>query len=493
MGAVRGPNRIAICLFGAAAGWLAQLSPVAAFPVTDPLNPGIVPAGGELAPPDVQDLQHQMQLLSGFGSAGGGWTILPRVTVEEMLNDNVLEAHSPRRWDLITEVAPGIAVAGDTARITLRLNYQPMLQLYTRTGSQNALSQQLSATGTVTLVPDLLFVDVRGLAGVQAANGGIGGLGTVGQAGLSPITSGGLAQTTQLGLTKQNLVQTSSFAISPYMLYRFGDVGTGRVGVSLSDTSFSRISGFTSAPWPSGGNAQQQTGVEETASFQTGNALSRIRDRVSIDAEQSKLSGQLQGTRQSQFFGTGNGNSERDTFDNRVDYALNRTVSVYGDLGWERINYSGSNQLNINGPTWGLGTTLTPDPDTSVTLGYGRQNGTTAFTFDGHYALTARTTLTGSYHNGITTQTGMIRNQLNLAAVSNNGSLVNRQTGAPLFLSNNALGVSPGIYRFSILSLGATTVLARDTITLTLTHTQQTPVGSGTAGSSNAVTAKSAK
>ena len=475
MGAASGSHRIVVCLLGAAAAWLAQLAPVAAFPTTDPLNPSIVPTGGDLAPHDVQDLQHQMQLLSGFGSAGGGWTILPRITVEEILNDNVLQAHSPRRWDLITEVAPGIAVAGDTARIRLRLNYQPMLQMYTRTGSQNALTHQLAATGTVTVVPDLLFVDVRGLAGVQAANGGIGGLGTTGQAGLSPVTTGGLGQTTQPGLTKQNLVQTSSFAISPYMLYRFGDIGTGKIGISASETAFSRISGFTSVPWPTGGNSQQESTIEETASFQTGNVLSRIRDSVSIDSEQSRFSG------------VSSGNSRRNSFQNRVDYALDPSVSVYGKLGWETIDYSGSSRFNLDGPIWGFGTTLTPNADTQVTLGYGRENGTTAFTFDGRYAITARTRLTGSYRSGITTQTGSIRNQLNNATVDNNGNLVNSRTGAPLFASNNALGVSPGIYRFSTLSLGATTVLARDTIALTLAHTRQTPVGSGTAGPSSDV------
>ena len=41
-----------------------------AFPLTDVTTPSIVPGNADLAAPDVQDLQHQMGLTSGFASLG---------------------------------------------------------------------------------------------------------------------------------------------------------------------------------------------------------------------------------------------------------------------------------------------------------------------------------------------------------------------------------------------------------------------------------------
>ncbi|WP_216856509.1 hypothetical protein, partial [Acidisphaera sp. S103] len=148
---------------------LAQAGSAAAFPLIDPTNEDQVPQGTDLATPDVQTLQHQLQLANGFGApAGGGWTIVPSLNVDEMFTDNVLQQNSPRRWDLVTLVTPGISIAGDLPRLQLKLDYNPTLSLAARTDSQDAISQSLNGTALVTLVPDLAFVDVRALASVQS-------------------------------------------------------------------------------------------------------------------------------------------------------------------------------------------------------------------------------------------------------------------------------------------------------------------------------------
>lgn len=484
MTAGRALHRAAACLLAIAATDLMHPAPAAAFPETDALNPSVLPTGGELAEPDVRDLRHQIGLLSGLGSAGSGWTFLPRVTVQETLTDNVLQAESPRRWDITTMVAPGIAIVGDTDRVKLRFNYEPTLQIYARTGSESAITQQLNAVGTVTLLRDRLFVDVRGLTGVQSTRGGVGGTGGIGNPGLGPVTPSLLQPSAQLGTSKQDKTQTSSFILSPYVLYNFGDWGTGKVGVSASETSFSRVSGFAPMPFGTGANGQSTSTLEETVSFQTGDVLSRIRDRFSADAQQSIVSGGSTGTSigsASTLTGSGS-SSTRSTMSNRIDYAFDQSIAFYTQLGWENIHYSGNNLLSINGPTWEFGVVYTPDQDTRVTLGYGRENGRTSWKFDGRYALTPRTVLTASYTTGIGTQQEQLRNQLNRAVVDNNGGLVNGQTGGPLFTSTNALGVSPGVYQFDTLSVSATTVLDRDTVTLTLSYTSNTHAGAGQTG-----------
>lgn len=469
MGAVTGPQRIAVYLIALAAGCGPLPVSAASFPIDVPMQPSLIPQGGDLSPPNVQALQHQMGLLSGFGSAGLGWTITPRISLEESLTDNVLQAHAPRRADLMTLVAPGISVAGDTDRIQLRLDYQPTLLVYARSGSQDSLTHQLSLTGTATLVPDLLFVNVNGLAGVHSAYGGIGGIGTVGSGNLGQVSANSVGQT-QLGLTKQNLLQTTSFSVSPYLLQKFGDAGTLRLGLSLNETTTSRVSGFTTLPFATGSDFQRNSSVTENASFTTGNIFSRIRDTATVSTSQSR------------YTGIGAGSSQDESFNNRVDYAFDQSIAPYVWLGWDRLQYSGSDRLGLNGPEWGAGAVLTPNPDTNIDVSYGRLNSTTSFRFSGRYGITARTTLTGSYYSGITTQTGLLRQQLDAAAVGNNGGLIDSKTGGSLFQANNALGIAPGIYRFDTLSLGASTVLERDTVSVTLGYSEQTPQGSSHTG-----------
>jgi uncharacterized protein (PEP-CTERM system associated) len=470
------------CRIGVAAlAWCIQVGSAVAFPLTsDETNPSVVPSSSDLAPNDLRDLQHQMGLASGFESLGSapGWTILPRLSLEEEFTDNVFEVPSPRRWDLTTIVAPGVSVVGNSSRAQLRLDYEPNLEIHVINGNQNVLGQQLNASGTLTVVPDLFFVDLRALAGVQANNGGVGGLGGLGQSGIGGVTGAtlGQGQNNDIGLSKENRSQTASFSLSPYMLYRFGDIGTGKVGVSLDRTASSAINGFAAIPLVSHGvDNQQVTTAEEYAQFQTGGDLSLVRYTFSADGSQSTSSG------------TGVNSSDRYTVNNRVDYQFNRSISVYGQIGYENITYSGNNGLDIHDITWGVGTVLTPNPDSSLSLGYGHQNGTNSVTASARYALTQRTILTASYNNGIGTQLEQVNNQLAQASVGNSGGLVNGSTGGPLFVGNNALGLSPGVFRYSYFSFSATTTLNRDSLSLTLGHSQQTQVGTGVAGTTNAV------
>lgn len=452
-----------------------------AFPLTDQTNPSVVPGNNDLTTPDLEDLQRQMGLASGFASFGSaqGWTILPRLTMEEEFTDNILEEQSPRRWDLTTIFAPGVIVLGNSDRAQLRLNYQPTLQMHLINGSQNVLAQQLNAVGTLTVVPDLFFVDVRGLAGVQATNGGIGGLGGLGQPGIGGITGNTITpdQAGNLGLAKQNLTQTASASVSPYILTEIGDVGTLRLGVSLNQSTSSSVSGFAPIPLVSQGpNEAHITTTGQNAQFQTGDEFTVLRDTFTANGTQSTSGG------------TGFSTSSRYTASDRLDYQVTRSIDLYGQIGYEDIKYSGTDALAINGLTWGFGTVLTPNPDTMVSIGYGRQNGIDSLTASAYYALTARTILNASYNNGVGTLLEQVSSQLDQASVGNNGNLVNSQTGAPLFTGNNALGVTTGVYRYSYLTLGGTTTLDRDIFTLRFGRSQETSVGASATGSTNSVT-----
>lgn len=463
----------------------AQIQAAAAFPLTEDQAP---PQGTELAAPDEQTLQHQMDLANGLlPPEGGGWIVMPYVNVEAMATDNALQAHAPRQWDLMTYLSPGIHLASNEPRLQLTFDYAPGLSLYARTSSLNSLTQQMNGVGTVTVVPDLLFIDLRAVAGVQSLYGGIGGLGTVGAAGpmaaaqqASIANLAGLTGAAGLGLARDEEVQTSSVGISPYLLRQFGDWGTGRLGYSFNATSSSQLTGFVASPFPNGGNASQTLiSNEETAHFATGDFLQRLQSSFDVDLQQSQTNGGygygITGSAPQTSFSI-----TRDYVSDKLTYQVNHTIAVFGSGGWENINYGqagGYATPNVNDLTWSVGTTLTPSPNSTLTVSYGHLNGFNSFTVNGQVAVTARTTVSVSYLASAGTQLEYLNSQLNLATYNASGTLVNGQTGGQLYGATNALPLQNGIFRTDTLTIGSTTLLDRDTLTLNLLWTKQTGLG----------------
>jgi hypothetical protein len=472
---------------------LARTGGAAAFPFLDATSDDQVPQGTELTAPEAQDLQHQLQLANGLGApAGGGWTIVPQISWQEMLTDNVLEAHSPRQWDIGTFISPGINIAGDLPRVTLTFSFAPTLSMYARTTELNALTYQMNGVANVTLVPELAFVDVRALAGVQSAFGGLGGLGTVGApAGAAATTQaggiGGVAGNAQ-GLNKDNEVQTTSFGVSPYLLRQFGDWGTGKVGYSVNVSASDSVSGFVAPPFPSGGmNATTMVSNEEIANFTTGAFLEFFQDNFNVDLQQSQGTagaGVINGQTGAPLQTPRTLSSTREVISDQITYVVARSLSVFATGGHEDIVYSGIGAQKIDGLTWSLGATWTPNPDSSLTISYGHQNGSNSLTANGHYALTASTLLTVGYGSTLGTQLEQLQNQLNLETNNANGTPVSAQNRGQLYGATNALAVVDGVFKTTTLTVGSETSLDRDTFSINLLMATQTSSGGGGNGTS---------
>jgi uncharacterized protein (PEP-CTERM system associated) len=195
---------------------------------------------------------------------------------------------------------------------------------------------------------------------------------------------------------------------------------------------------------------------------------------------------------------------------------LTRDLTVFGSIGHEDISYSnhGTQQVasttilfgpngeelpptfifnntgapSVHDVTWSVGATWVPNPDSSLTVSYGHQNGFDSFNANGHYAATARTTLTVSYGSTLGTQLENVQNQLALAANNGSGTLVNGVTGGQLFGNTNALVVATGVFRTDTLSVGSTTSLNRDIISMNLLLAKQTSSGTANATGSESKT-----
>jgi hypothetical protein len=504
----------------AAALGLARTGGAAAFPLFDATNQDQVPQGTELATPDVTDLRHQLQIVNGLAApAGGGWTFVPRIDFQELLTDNIEQANSPRQWDLVTYVSPGFNLVGDLPRIQVTLSYAPTLALYTETSSLNAITQNLNGLATVTLVPDMLYVDLRAVSGVSSVYGGIGGLGGLGApagAGATAGTAIPILAGNALGLTKNNEVQTTSFGISPYVVHSFGDWGSGRVGYSFNVTHSDTLSGFASPPIPSGGNnAQTLISNEETAHFATGDIMQFLQNSIDVDVLTSNTTTAANGavvpgtefiapngTVQELAAPPGQSTSNRFVVTDRVSYAVSHDLVMFVTGGHEDIVYS--NQAlsgttatvtpsgavvpsfvytnvpgtSIHDLTWSFGGTWTPSPDSSLTLSYGHQNGYNSFSANGYYQATARTLLTVSYGSTLGSQLEYVQGQLNQAASNGSGTLVNGLTGGNgLFGATNALAAQDGVFRTDTFTMGTNTSLDRDIISFNVLLTKQTTTG----------------
>lgn len=435
-----------------------------AFPATDASKPPIV---ANPTPPSESDLQHQLQLQSGIGAAaagGGAWTFVPAIGADEFFTDNVLQSATDRRWDLVTVLTPSIAVVGDEPNAQVNFNYAPQLRLDARTPSQNGLTQQLAGTAQFTIIPDAFYVDARALAGGTPVAGGFGALGAGQTLGASQL-SGGIATA---GLAKQNLAQTSSASITPYLLHRFGDIGTAKVGYEINETTISQNGGYFPLFIPTGSTNQHSLTNQAVAQFETGERFAPYRYLVVANASES----------------TGNGvsrDSSQDTISNELGYEINRSISVYGNIGYEKLRFGGVPPTRVDDMTWGFGATYVPNADSQIKIGYGHQNGTTGVQFSGYYALTPRTRISARYSTGLESDVQQLQGQLDLAALDQNGNAVDAQTGAPLFNGFGGIGVQGGLFRSKSFNVSAITVLDRDQISLSVQWSQQTTIATDNA------------
>ncbi len=445
------------CLFAARAAF--------AFSAEDPLHPSVTSTFDQTAPTEA-DLRHQLQLQSGaFAAQEGGWTILPQFSVEEMFTDNILQTPSNRRWDFATIISPAVTILGDTPNVQLRLNYAPQARMAMRTPQENNISNQMLGTSTITVVPDLFYINANAFAGVGPT---FGGFGTVGLGLSSQLNQPGLGSFGSAGLAKQNQTQYTSMSVTPYLMHRFGDYGTAKIGYQFSQSNSANNGSFLPIFFPTGNATQRLITNQEIAQFQTGDFFAPYRDLTLISATQ----------------GTGTGvsqNSYQNVVTNTLGYQITRSIQIYGQIGAENLHYGGTPSTNISDAVWGFGTTWTPNPDSQITIGYGHQNGVTGFQVNAYYALTARTSLSASYATGLQSSLQQLQGQLDLADLGRNGNAIDSQTGAPLFLGNNALGLQSGLYRSKTFTMTATTNLDRDQISLSLQLSQSTTVAQSSA------------
>ena len=393
---------------------------------------------------------------AGVPNAGlTGFAITPSIGLQETYTDNVNQTHSNRQPDFITQLTPSITASAQTPRLTGNLNYSPTLSWYAETPGNNYINQSLAGTGLATLVPDALFVQAAAYASTISAFGGL--TGAPGQI-----------------LNQQNRTSVESFSLGPYFLHEFAPWGTLRVGANIgyTTTNYNGVPSGFGVVAPNTNNGDQIT-TEETASFTTGEFLSQFQYTIAVDGQQ------LQGTT-----GTTSG-AYNYSVNNTLNYAVNRWLTLTASAGWQTQYYNTVPSTNISGLTWNLGGTITPNPDSVITFGYGHSNGFDSFNFAGTYALGGRTNISLNYSESLGVTLQQIQQALNGAYAGPNGILYSASTGAPLDITNSLFATQTNLTRNKVLTASITHIWERDTLTFSLNGQNQVFVARSTTSIEN--------
>lgn len=406
------------------------------------------------------------------------WIISPSIGVDLGLTDNARRVSSPRDVDAFTQISPAVLVNGDTARIRANLSYTPTAELYASTSNQNRLDHYLNAGAQVTVVPDLFFVDLRANISQQSRTGGFG--------------QSGVAQGTPSAFNRDDQVQTSSVQVTPYVVQRFGGIGTAQLLYSLTYTNQSNQSDngrfvpplgstFNSTGSANNVNGQNQAFFplgsllthREQATFATGENFGRVRNLVLLEGIQFDGGGIYRGAYRNQA-----------SIDNA--FAINRSVALVGLIGYQDLKYNTIPPYRVNGILWNAGVRLTgTDPDNYLEARYGRKDGFEAESLDLSYAPTARIRVFARYSTGVTTDAEDQQNRLSSTSVDAFGGSVDTITGAPVASTSGFFGTQNNLFRLRRASLTGIYILTRDSFSVTVVNEDRSPV-------SNAVAANSA-
>ena len=408
---------------------------------------GSAPAASDAA---TGSLRAQVQsILPGVNQPPAGptttpaWTITPGISLQEEWTDNALQTPGNKVSSLITVVAPSISINGATSRLTASLYYSPSLLLYTPESSQNQIGQNLGGNALLTVAPEEFYVQATGFAAVQSLGGAIGPYGSV-------------------ALNQSQQIQTYNFAVEPYFTHRFGGWGSLQVGAMASQTSATPLNG--------GPALESLTTRQEFANFSSGENFGRTSHSLQLSAVQMTGTGILQG-------------AADNTATYQVGYAITHDIIALASIGWENINYGGGpGSPRYNDATWSVGTQLTPNADSSITVSYGHQQGATSAALNASYAPTATIRLFAQYAAGVTSGVQSLNTTLTGASFDANGHPINSITGEQLSATNNFFGFNPGVYMQRSLALSASWLLPRDTFQATVQQISQTPVGNAFAG-----------
>lgn len=400
------------------------------------------------------------------GQPTRGWTITPSLGISQTYNDNIEFTPRNKRDDFITTFNAGLALGVDTARLQGSLNYAFGYNLYANTSDRSGVTGNGAGQFLFTVLPDHFFVSARGQATAQSFS-----------SALNPQAQ----PQTQTG----NLIQTYSFQVSPYGVYRFGGTATAFAGYVYQFVDQNPV-----------GQRDVQTAdpleqilrrrADAFASSYSSNQL-YVGARTGDDFGRLAMQGSLSGT---WFEGDGlYDGAYRNLALVETRYAITPTIAGLVEFGYERERFNTFPRTDIDGPVWAVGTRLAPNPDSLIIAKYGRRDGFNSWRVNGNWAVGVRTRIFGTYEERLTTSALSAGDLLSSTTLDPLGNPVDAQTGAPVLpaLANQIIGAQGVLFRQKQGTAGISQAWTRDVISLTATYTDSVPYAAATNALANRV------
>jgi len=384
------------------------------------------------------------------GEARRPFSITPSLGVQLLATDNLFQTVRGPRSDLVTTISPGLLLRADTLWLQGVLNYMPNVQFYARNGEQNRVDQRGNGQALATLLPGLLFLDLRGASAVQSI-------------------TGGLAPESGLVTTRQNQVTTTTAQVSPYLLHRFGTRATLQAGYSFQYVdqggSAARLGGAGLIGGRPAFTAQNFTAHEVYGVLRSGPDFGRLAWEVRADNTNYIGTGVLDAAYRRQASVEGR-------------YAIVRGISVLAEGGYEQQRYGGTPGRRVDGPVWALGGRLDFVDDGRILVKYGRRDGFDSVLVNASIPIGGRTRLAANYNERLTTTAQRAADLLNSSSLDALGNPIDLATGQPVVRSfaNSFLGAQGNLLRVRSASASVVQNWPRDTLVLSLTQEQRSPI-----------------
>lgn len=382
------------------------------------------------------------------------YTIAPSIAAQVLGTDNVQQSVRNRRSELITTLTPGLMLAVDTVRLQGLLNYTPSVQLYGSDASKPEVLQRFNGQFLATIVPEAIFLDVRGAAATQAA-------------------TGGFAPQATPTLGRNGLVQTIAYQIAPYWMHRFGDVATVQAGYAFQSVQQSLVGGGSAVAAPVGSSVFAPNAF--TNDHFTAHAVYGVA-RTGPRFGPLALEGRVLST---DYDGTGVlQNAYRRSATLEARYFLTRRFALLAEGGYEAQRYAGTPRFELSEPIWSVGARVALSPESGFTLRYVHRGGFSSPSLDSVFALGGRTRVFASYSERLTTGAQRAADFLSLTTLDALGNPVDGLTGAPAAqpFADSFLGAQSSLLRIRRASATISQTWPRDVFSLTLTSERQRPV-----------------
>jgi uncharacterized protein (PEP-CTERM system associated) len=393
--------------------------------------------------------------VSGAQAMQPGWHFTPQIAISEEYTTNAGALTGTGLngggSDFVTLIQPSIAIDDVSQRLTLHVDYRPTEEIFANNSGFTQFEESADGSVLFAAVPDWLYLDARGSIGQQSVFGGLG-------------------PNTTITLSPNNRETIGTAGITPYVAHDFGGTGTLQAGYGFMYTAIDapgNLNNEIASPYPFLLPSQYGSSWLETnrafASFTTGPDFGRLRDKIGVDANIYDGSGALR-------------DAHRILVTDDVSYAVNRFVSVLGQIGYEDMNYPRVG-YSYNGLIGAGGVTLTPNQYSSLTAEYRYVDGFGAPYVQASYQLTPRLRIFGGYSEGISTFDQDAQNSLLYGGTDVTGARASTLLAAPILDNTNSFGANQALSHERRLSATAVWFGDRDVITAGVQHERDTEVG----------------